>query len=113
METPIAVTLTFENNAIVEGTLTNVSMTGLLVKSGEQIGDGEDCVVLIVVDDVTTIEMKAKTVRVDPDSIGLSVTGISGVGYEALHELLLENAKDPDAVRNEIFSLDHLTPDIY
>ena len=107
------VTLTSDGGKVISGKLMNLSMTGALVECGEQFDADEVCAISCVVDDNTTLEMRGAVARVEPDSMGLLFTGISGDSYEPLHELLVDNAEDKDAVRNEVFERAHMAPDIY
>ena len=107
------VRLVSESGGVIGGCLLDLSMTGAMVECSETFGAEEVCVMSIMVDNDTTIEMRGTVVRVHPKVLGVLFTGISGASYGALHELLLDNAKDEDSVREEIFGHPHLTPDIY
>ena len=113
IEEPITVIMTDEGNKGISGTLKNISMIGLMVECDEQYAEGTLVEVIVAVDAHTTVELKATVMHADSEFMGLHTTGIASDGYDTLHELLLEHAEDEDAVRNEIFSLDHLAPKIY
>ena len=108
-----SVTLTSEGGRVITGNLVDLSMTGAMVECSEPFDADEVCVILIKVNDDMTLEMRGTVARVDSDSLGVMFTGISGDSYEALHELLVDNAEDKDAVRNEVFERAHLAPDLY
>ena len=108
-----SVTLTSEGGRVIAGNLVDLSMSGAMVECGEQFGADETCIISIVVNEDTTLEMRGTVARVDSDSLGVMFTGISGASYEPLHELLVDNAEDTDAVRNEVFERAHLAPDLY
>lgn len=109
----LSVWVTGGEDKAISGTLVNLSMTGALVGCKEQFSADEECVILIVVNEETTLEMRGSVARVESDSMGILFTGISEASYEAHHELLVENAEDGEAVRDEIFGRPHLAPDMY
>lgn len=109
----VEVQLYTESGTEVVGKLGNLSMSGLLFLCDKQLTEGQAYTVKVNPDLTGDFEVRAVAVRVDPDSIGLLITGIAKSTFEHFHEFLIENAEAPDSIREQMFSLDHLAPDLY
>ena len=109
----LTVKLAGESGTVVEGILVNLSISGAHVECTKQLGADEVCTVSILLDEDASLEMRATVTRVEPDSMGVEFTGISGKSYKTLHEILVDNAEDPGTIRNEMFERSHFEPEIY
>jgi len=86
--------------------IVNLSMSGLLVKSGEHLEPGTECRISIPLtesgEDELRIEAMASVARPTTEGFAVSFMNLLGIeSYNHLRSLLLYNASDPDQIDAE------------
>lgn len=106
--TAIKTLLTPDAGSAVEGTLRDVSATGIFMTSADTVPEGTECAIFIqLTDDPEGIGVRARgaVVRCEAGGMAVRIDAIAGENsFEHLRRLVLYNAPDPDGASSEFDS---------
>jgi len=93
-----------EHRSLFLAEITDMSMSGLFLKSQEPLEIGTECRISVPLSEGGEIRIEARAIVVRATSEGFAVHFTSLVGmesYEHLRSLLLYNARDPESLETE------------
>lgn len=85
----------------------DISTKGIFISTGEKIPTGTSCDIEIVLSGTTSrlaLNIKGVVARQDKDGLGIMFNSMDVDSYLHLKNIVMYNAKDPEAIEEEMFT---------
>ncbi len=98
---------------VYQGTIVDMSVSGLQVRSAEPIEIEGECTLRFAADPERPVEIKANVVERKSSLVRFEVIGISSACVEDFRDVIVNASEDPMACDNQIISNMELMPELY
>lgn len=112
-ELDLPVFLYASGGTVYQGTIVDISISGLQVRTAEPIEIEGECALRFAADPEKPVEIRANVVERKSALVRFEIVGISSSCVEDFREVIVNASEDPMACDNQIISNMELMPELY